>query len=83
LSGREALSCEPRFVLGAFCILSTFWDPTRNRGIVVVEHRRNEDRYSLYLGKDIEDLRRRTATDFVRRGLIDSPDAMSVKEGGT
>jgi hypothetical protein len=52
------------------------------RGIVAVEYRRNEDRYSLYLGKDIDDLRRRTATDFVRRGLIENLDAMSIKEGG-
>lgn len=51
------------------------------RGIVGVEYRDDEDRYSLYIGKDIVDLRNRTAKDFVRRGLIDNPDAIRIEEG--
>lgn len=50
------------------------------RGIIAVEHRREEDRYSLYLGRDIDDLRARTAYDFVRRGLIDRVDEMEIEE---
>jgi hypothetical protein len=50
------------------------------RGIVAVEYRRNEDRYSLYIGRDIEDLRARTAYDFVRRGLINRVEEMGIEE---
>lgn len=50
------------------------------RGIVAVEYRRNEDRYSLYIGRDIEDLRDRTAYDLVRRGLIDRIEEMEIEE---
>ena len=50
------------------------------RGIVAVEHRRDEDRYSLYIGKDINDLHARTAKDFVRRGLIDQVEAIRIEE---
>ena len=50
------------------------------RGIVAVEHRRDEDRYSLYIGTDINDLRDRMAKDFVRRGLIDQVEAISLEE---
>lgn len=50
------------------------------RGIVAAEYRRNEDRYSLYIGRDIDDLYRRTAQDFVRRGLINIPQDMRVQE---
>jgi hypothetical protein len=51
------------------------------RGIVAVEYRDDEDRYSLYIGRDIDDLRSRTAKDFVRRGLIDTPEVLRVEEG--
>ena len=50
------------------------------RGIVAVEHRHDEDRYSLYIGKDIEDLRDRTAYDIVRRGLIDRTEEIRIEE---
>jgi hypothetical protein len=50
------------------------------RGMVAVEHRRNEDRYSLYIGRDIADLRDRTAYDFVRRGLIDRTEEIGIEE---
>jgi len=51
------------------------------RGIVAVEYRDDEDRYSLYIGQGIDDLRKRTAKDFVRRGLIDNPKALLIEEG--
>ena len=50
------------------------------RGIVAVEHRRGEDRYSLYIGRDIDDLRDRTAYDFVRGGLIDRTEEIGIEE---
>jgi hypothetical protein len=50
------------------------------RGIVAVEHRHDEDRYSLYIGQDIDDLRDRTAYDFVRRGLIDRIEEIRIEE---
>jgi len=50
------------------------------RGIVAIEHRRSEDRYSLYIGRDIDDLRDRTAYDFVRRGLIGRTEEIRIEE---
>ena len=44
---------------------------------LAVEHRHNdENRVSLYFGRDANDLRDRTAQDFVRRGLICDSDAL-------
>lgn len=37
---------------------------------LTAEHRHNEDRYNLFLGKDPLDLRRRVAQELLRRGLI-------------
>jgi hypothetical protein len=51
------------------------------RGLIAVEYRDDEDRYSLYIGKNLDDLYSRTAKDFVRRGLIDNPDAVRIEEG--
>lgn len=50
------------------------------KAVVAVEYRHDEDRFSLYLGQDLPDLCRRTATDFIRRGLIDRPEAMRIEE---
>ncbi len=50
------------------------------RSITAVEYRQDEDRYSLYIGHTLDDLRQRTAQDLVRRGLISSPDEMYIKE---
>lgn len=53
----------------------------RNGRVVVArEYRQAEDRYSLYVGQDLEDLSERTAKDFVRRGLIDDPTALRIEE---
>ncbi len=52
----------------------------KGRRIIGVEYRSNEDRYSFYIGKDLEDLRARTAKDLVRRGLIDDPAIVVVQE---
>jgi hypothetical protein len=57
-------------------------DVYRNgRGIVAVEHRQEEDRYSLYIGEDLADLRRRAANILIRRGLLTRPDELAVMEG--
>jgi hypothetical protein len=45
---------------------------------VAVEHRRKEDRYSFYIGNDVDDLKERTARDLVRRNLISSPGALKI-----
>ncbi|RME79115.1 MAG: hypothetical protein D6784_01235 [Chloroflexi bacterium] len=50
------------------------------RGLIGVEYREDEDRYSLYLGKDLEDLRDRVARDFVRRGLMGLSTSLKVRE---
>lgn len=46
--------------------------------VVAVEYRPTEDRYSFYVGTDLENLRLRAATDLVRRGLTTSVDAVKV-----
>ncbi|MCB0172509.1 MAG: hypothetical protein KDJ97_18345 [Anaerolineae bacterium] len=48
--------------------------------LIAMEYRRDEDRYSLYFGSDIEDLRLRAATDLLRRGLITGLEALSCQE---
>ena len=51
----------------------------KGRGIVAVEYRTKEDRYSFYIGKDLEDLQNRTAIDLVRRGLISNTSALKIQ----
>lgn len=46
--------------------------------VVAVEYRDAEDRYSFYVGTDLEDLRLRAAKDLVRRGLTASVDTVKV-----
>ncbi len=48
--------------------------------VVAVEHRIQEDRYSLYVGKDIDSLRDRTARDLVRRGLTKEVSDVKIVE---
>ena len=48
--------------------------------LIAMEYRRDEDRYGLYFGCDIEDLRLRAATDLLRRGLITGLEALSCQE---
>ena len=50
----------------------------KGRYLVAVEHRQQEDRYSFYIGNDVDDLRERTARDLVRRSLISSPDVLKI-----
>ena len=50
----------------------------KGRYLVAVEHRRKEDRYSFYIGNDVDDLKERTARDLVRRNLISSPGALKI-----
>ena len=49
------------------------------KGIIAVEYREDEDRYSLYIGKDIDDLRDRAAKDLVRRGIITNTEAVQIQ----
>jgi hypothetical protein len=46
--------------------------------VVAVEHRPDEDRYSFYVGTDLEDLRQRAARDMVRRGLTTGIDFVKI-----
>lgn len=46
--------------------------------VAAVEYRDAEDRYSFYVGTDLEDLRLRAAKDLVRRGLTASVDTVKV-----
>ncbi|MBN1995663.1 MAG: hypothetical protein JW953_23450 [Anaerolineae bacterium] len=49
------------------------------KAVIAAEHREDEDRYSLYIGRDINDLRHHAATDLVRRGLISNTAAVNVQ----
>lgn len=51
-----------------------------NHTLVALEYHPDEDRYSLYFGSDAEDLRLRTATDLLRRGLITNLEALRRQE---
>lgn len=46
--------------------------------LVAVEYRTTEERYSLYIGQSVEELRSRAANDLIRRGLVDDPLAVKV-----
>jgi len=46
--------------------------------LVAVEYRDREDRYSLYIGKGVDDLRERAAKDLIRRKLAKSVTDVSV-----
>ena len=52
----------------------------KGRRVVAVEYRATEDRYSFYIGKNMEGLRHRTAKDLVRRGLISDPAEVKIVE---
>jgi hypothetical protein len=48
------------------------------RTYVVAEHRSNEDRYNLFLGRDPDDIRVRAAQELCRRGVIASEGAVQL-----
>lgn len=48
--------------------------------IIAVEDRHRENRFSFYLGNDLEDVRRRAGIDLARRGIIDDTEAVSTLE---
>ena len=48
------------------------------KAMIAVENRVEENRYSLFLGHNMEDLRERAARDFVRRGMISDPDTLKI-----
>jgi hypothetical protein len=50
----------------------------KGRYLVAVEHRRQEDRYSFYIGDDVDDLKERTARDLVRRSIISNLDVLKI-----
>jgi len=66
---------SPKLVFGD----TTFEIYKNGKGIIAVEYREDEDRYSLYIGKDIDDLRDRTAKDLVRRGIITNTEAVQIQ----
>ena len=57
---------------------TTFDIYQKGKRVVAVEHRTDEDRYSFYIGKDMEDLRLRTAKDLTRRGLVTDPAQVKI-----
>lgn len=57
----------------------TVFDVCRSgKTLIAIEYRSTEDRYSLYLGRDLDDLRDRAAQDLARRGLISSVSDLQV-----
>jgi hypothetical protein len=58
---------------------TTFETYKNGKGIIAVEYREDEDRYSLYIDKDINNLRDRVAQDLVRRGIISNTEAVQVQ----
>jgi hypothetical protein len=73
----ERVKSTLKLQLGKLVFDGTAFDIYRNgRAVIAVEHRADEDRYSLYIGKDLDDLRERTAKDLVRRGLISNTEAV-------
>ena len=47
--------------------------------VIALEYRSAEDRYSLFLGQNDEDLCQRVASDLMRRGYIDTPRAVYIQ----
>jgi len=47
--------------------------------LLALEYRADEDRYSFYIGKGVEDLRSRAAKDLVRRGFVKNPDMVKIE----
>ncbi|NJN96448.1 MAG: hypothetical protein HC875_21250 [Anaerolineales bacterium] len=47
--------------------------------VVAVEHRRDEERYSLFLGHDETDLADHATQDLVRRGFITNPNSIRIE----
>ena len=48
------------------------------RTVLAVEYRAQEDRYSFYIGNNVDDLRDRAARDLLRRGLIKDTSAVHI-----
>lgn len=51
---------------------------TDSEVLVAVEHRQAENRFGLFVGQDVTDVRDHLALDFHRRGLIDSRDVVRI-----
>jgi hypothetical protein len=57
----------------------TVFDVYRSgKTLIAVEYRSTEDRYSLYLGRDLEDLRDRAAKDLARRDLLSNISDLQI-----
>ncbi len=64
-------------VVGArFCQLPVY---RRGKTYLTVEHRVDEDRYQMFLGRNPLDLQRRVAADLVRRGVITSSEEVTLR----
>jgi len=58
----------------------TVMDVYRNdKFLIAVEYRETEDRYSFYIGRNPDELKSRTAKDLIRRGIIASDNAVTIK----
>jgi hypothetical protein len=49
-----------------------------DRFVVALEVRSAENRFGLFIGRSVEDVRERVARDLVRRSLIDSPESVRI-----
>lgn len=47
--------------------------------LIALEYRSAEDRYSLFLGQDDDDLCRRVSNDLIRRGYIEDPRSVFIQ----
>jgi hypothetical protein len=47
--------------------------------LLALEYRADEDRYSFYIGKGVEDLRGRAANDLARRGFVKNPNTVKIE----
>lgn len=47
--------------------------------LIALEYRSVEDRYSLFLGKDDDDLVKRVTSDLMRRGFIEDPRSVHIQ----
>lgn len=47
--------------------------------VIALEYRSAEDRYSLFLGQDDDDLGQRVASDLMRRGYIENPRSVYIQ----
>jgi hypothetical protein len=78
---RSTLTPETRcFKVGQSATHNGVEIPLYRNGQVALaaEYRASEDRWGLFVGNDLEDVRERLARDYVRRGLVDSVESVRL-----